>query len=69
MGDFSTLQLTTKQRTYHYSSTGFSFKYPPQHKIANLTRETLEMQIVYELQRSNQMPWKHNRVIVSVSFV
>ena len=54
---------------HRYSSTSFSFKYPPQHRIAEVSQEVIEMQIMYELTETNVSKWKHRSLVMSVSFV
>lgn len=36
LGDFSTLRLYSQRSEYRYVSRSLSFKYPPQHRIAEL---------------------------------
>lgn len=40
-GDFSTLHLNSDRNQYEYVSTGLSFKYPPQHRVAEINNEML----------------------------
>ena len=35
--------------SYEYTASSFSFKYPPQHRIADVQQEVVEMQINYRL--------------------
>ena len=68
-GNFSTLLITTRQRTYSYTSTGFSFKSPPQHRVVPINTPTIEMHVHYELTHSHKLPWKHRQVVLVVTFV
>lgn len=70
-GDFSTLRLFSQRSEYEYRSTSLSFKYPPQHRVAELNSQMLELQILYELVPSNntKCKWKHRRVGLSVTFL
>jgi hypothetical protein len=68
-GDFSLLQLHKDNRTHVYRSTAFSFKYPPQHRIADVANEILELQIAYSLQENPQLAWKHKQLLLSISFM
>ncbi len=69
LGNFSTLRLFSHHTEYKYVSTGLSFKHPPQHRVAELNNEMLEMQIVYELITNSNPKWKHKRVALSVTFL
>lgn len=68
-GDFSRVQLRKDLTTHVYRSTAFSFKYPPQHRIADVANEILELQIAYSLQENPQLAWKHKRLLLSVTFM
>jgi hypothetical protein len=69
LGNFSSLTLTGPRWSYEYEAVGFSFKYPPQHRIAEVSQEVIEMQIAYRLGESEVPRWKHRSVVMSVSFV
>jgi hypothetical protein len=58
-----------QRKHYQYYSTGFSFKYPAQHRVANVDKELLELQIVYELEGRESAEWRHRKLAVSVTFL
>lgn len=68
-GDFSTLHLISGRSEYEYISTSLSFKYPPQHRVAEINNEMLELQILYELNNCNNTAWKHKRLALSITFL
>jgi hypothetical protein len=68
-GDFSTLRLYSQRSEYEYRSTSLAFKYPSQHRVAELNNQMLELQILYELTPNNNTKWKHRRVGLSVTFL
>lgn len=51
--------LTGAGSIYRYTSTSFTFKYPPQHKITTTSNEVIEMQILYTLNLGKGLAWKH----------
>jgi hypothetical protein len=68
-GDFSTLRLDNDLTHYEYICTGLSFKYPPQHRVAEINNEMLELQVLYELSGQPNAKWKHRRIALSVTFL
>lgn len=46
-----------------------SFKYPAQHRVANVNNELIELQILYELIGNETTEWKHRKLAVSVTFL
>lgn len=46
-----------------------SFKYPAQHRVANVNNELVELQIQYELTSNTTTEWKHKKLAVSITFL